>query len=68
MAQVLKEAVKDKIIAAAKEEFLKKGYKEASMRAIARKSKMTVGNLYRYFSSKEEMIIHIVSPPMLFFG
>ncbi|MDI9540767.1 MAG: helix-turn-helix domain-containing protein [Bacillota bacterium] len=65
MAQVLKEAVKDKIIAAAKEEFLKKGYKEASMRAIARKSKMTVGNLYRYFSSKEEMIIHIVSPPML---
>lgn len=35
------------------------------MRAIARKSKMTVGNLYRYFSGKEELIIQIVSPPMM---
>lgn len=65
MAQVLKEEVRDKIITAAKEEFLKKGYKDASMRSIARKSKMTVGNLYRYFSGKEELIVQIVSPPML---
>ncbi|MGI6607792.1 MAG: TetR/AcrR family transcriptional regulator [Erysipelotrichaceae bacterium] len=65
MAQVLKEEVRDKIITSAKEEFLDKGYKDASMRAIARKSKMTVGNLYRYFSGKEELIIQIVSPAML---
>lgn len=65
MAQVLKEKVRNKIIVAAKEEFFKKGYKDASMRSIAIKSKMTVGNLYRYFSSKEELIVQIVSPPML---
>ncbi|HPW53765.1 MAG TPA: TetR/AcrR family transcriptional regulator [Erysipelotrichaceae bacterium] len=65
MAQVLKEEVRDKILTAAKAEFFKKGYKDASMRAIARKSKMTVGNLYRYFSGKEELIIQIVSPPMM---
>lgn len=65
MAQVLKEKVRNKIITAAKEEFFKKGYKDASMRSIAIKSKMTVGNLYRYFSSKEELIVQIVSPPML---
>ncbi len=65
MAQVLKEEVREKIITAAKKEFFNKGYREASMRSIARKSKMTVGNLYRYFASKEELIIQVVSPPML---
>ncbi len=65
MAQVLKKEVRDKIIFAAKEEIFKKGYKEASMRAIARKSKMTVGNLYRYFSSKQQLLVEIVKAPML---
>ena len=65
MTQLSREKVRNKIIAAAKEEFLKKGYKEASMRSIARKCMMTAGNLYRYFSSKEELTVQIVSEPML---
>jgi AcrR family transcriptional regulator len=65
MTQLSREKVKNKIIAAAKEEFLEKGYKEASMRSIARKCMMTAGNLYRYFSSKEELNVQVVSEPML---
>ena len=49
MAQVLKEAQRDKILEAAKQELLHYGYKEASMRRIAAQAEMTVGNLYRYF-------------------
>ena len=65
MTQLSREKVRNKIIAAAKEEFLEKGYKEASMRSIARKCMMTAGNLYRYFSSKEELNVQVVSEPML---
>jgi len=60
MAQVLKKESKDAIIKASKEEFLEYGYKDASMRRIAKKSNMTVGNLYRYFKSKEDISLIIV--------
>jgi len=46
-----------------KEEFLKKGYKNASMRSISTKANMTVGNLYRYFKNKEEINRVIVKEP-----
>ena len=60
MAQVLKEEVRSRIIASAKKELLKKGYKDASMREIAKGADLTVGNLYRYFDSKEELINTII--------
>lgn len=62
MAQTLKEEAKQAIIQSAKEEFLEKGYKGASMRSIAKKSNMTVGNLYRYFKNKEDINLYIVAP------
>ena len=55
MAQKLKDESRQAIINSAKEEFLEKGYKNASMRNIAKKANMTVGNLYRYFPSKEDI-------------
>lgn len=61
MAQILKPETKVKIIEAATSEFLEKGYKDASLRCIAFKSRMTVGNLYRYFDSKEDILNQIVS-------
>lgn len=61
MAQILKDESRNAIIEAAKEEFLENGYKNASMRRIAKKSNMTVGNLYRYFKSKEDINEQIVS-------
>ncbi|MDO4378042.1 MAG: TetR/AcrR family transcriptional regulator [Erysipelotrichia bacterium] len=61
MAQVLKEETRKKIIEAAKDEFLKYGFDAASMRRIALKSNMTVGNLYRYFKNKEDINCQIVN-------
>lgn len=65
MAQVLKEELRVRILHAAKKELLEKGVKEASMRSIALSSRMTVGNLYRYFKNKDELIQYIVSPCLL---
>ena len=62
MAQTLKEESRNAIIEAAKQEFLEKGYKGASMRNIAKKAHMTVGNLYRYYKNKEDINLTIVAP------
>jgi len=62
MAQVLKEESRELILDAAKDEFMENGFKESSMRRIAQKSKMTVGNLYRYFKNKEDILEVIVAP------
>ena len=64
MAQTLKDDVKARIIESAKEEFLENSYEKTSMRAIASKSNITVGNLYRYFKSKEELNRFIVGPAL----
>lgn len=64
MAQILKEEMRIRIIKAAKNELLLKGYKDASMRRIAENSNMTVGNLYRYYDGKDRLIQSIVSPAL----
>ena len=64
MAQKLKEELRTAILEAAREEFLEKGYRNASMRSIAEKAGMTVGNLYRYFPSKEDINHSIVAPTL----
>ncbi len=64
MAQVLKEDYRNRILSAAKKELLLKGVRDASMRNIAFHSSMTVGNLYRYFKGKDELIQFIVSPAL----
>ena len=61
MAQKLKEETRKAIIEAAKEEFLEKGFEDASMRNIAAKANITVGNIYRYFQNKEELNAFIVA-------
>ena len=62
MAQILKDDVRERILTSAKEEFLSYDFEDASMRRIAVRSKMTVGNLYRYFKNKEELLLFIVNP------
>ena len=65
MPQVLKEEIRAKIIDAATEEFLNKGFKNASMRGIANNAEMTVGNVYRYFENKQALLNTIISPTLL---
>ena len=54
------EGVSEKILACAKEEFLEKGYSEASLRTIAAKADTTTGSIYSRFRDKEGLFGVIV--------
>ncbi len=56
------DALTDKILLSAKQEFLKKGFEKASMRVIAKISGVTTGALYTRFASKDELFTTIVKP------
>lgn len=58
--QYQKDEVRNKIIEEALSEFNEKGYEGTSIRNIAKKSDTSVGNLYKYFKSKEELHENIV--------
>lgn len=60
--QVPKPRVRRKITEAAIEEFLVVGYRRASMRNIAKQAGITVGNIYAYFSGKDDLFETIISP------
>ena len=58
--QIKKDDIRDNILAAAEKEFLKRGFKNSSMRTIAAKSHTTLGNLYNYFQNKEAILDVII--------
>lgn len=58
--QIKKGNVKQKIKNSAKELFFNMPYKDVSMRDVAQKSDMTVGNIYRYYENKEILFDDIV--------
>ena len=60
--QYLKDNVKDNIIRAALNEFSEKGYRDSSMRVIAKNANIVMGNIYRYFDNKEALFINTVGP------
>ncbi len=59
-----KSASHARIIPAAKKEFLKNGFENASMRRIAAAAGMTSAALYRHFADKEEMFADLVQPAL----
>lgn len=60
--QIKKEDLRNDIIEAAKNEILDKGYDRASMRVIARIAHTTLGNVYNYFSNKEDLLGAVLQP------
>jgi AcrR family transcriptional regulator len=58
--QYLKDEVRNSIIEEALKEFKQSGYMGASIRNIAKNSSTSVGNLYKYFESKEELYENII--------
>lgn len=52
----------EKIHAAAKQEFMEKGFQSASLRNIVKTAGVTTGAFYGYFSSKEALFASIVEP------
>ncbi|MDO5713353.1 MAG: helix-turn-helix domain-containing protein [Tissierellia bacterium] len=51
---------KENLLYVAKSEFLERGYEEASLREIARKSGVTTGAIYGYFKDKNELFETVV--------
>jgi AcrR family transcriptional regulator len=45
--------------------FAKKGYSHSSMRELAKACEMSIGNLYHYFGSKEEILYSIINDATL---
>ncbi len=60
--QIKKDEVENAIIRAAEKEFIEKGYKNASLRSISKKSGVSLSNIYNYFNSKDKLYQHILSP------
>lgn len=60
--QTLKDEVKNSILSAAIAEFDEKGFRDASMRHIAKKAGVTAGNIYRYFQNKNELFEDLMGP------
>ncbi|HWP51835.1 MAG TPA: TetR/AcrR family transcriptional regulator [Clostridia bacterium] len=57
-----KTATHERIIQAAKKEFLEKGFERASIRVIAAQAGLTSAGLYRHFADKEDMFAALVVP------
>ena len=60
--QTKKQDIYKVILEVAKAEFLEKGFKDASMRTIAKKSDVGLSNIYNYFKNKDEIYIEVLSP------
>jgi len=60
--RVKTDKTKKSILKAAKKEFLKKGFRNASLRDIAVNANGTTGVIYTYFKNKDELFEHLVRP------
>ncbi|MGA9521268.1 MAG: helix-turn-helix domain-containing protein [Myxococcaceae bacterium] len=64
MPQVLKDEVRERILASALEIFAAHGYAGATMTAIAERAGLGTASLYRYYASKEELFDAVVTPAL----
>ena len=60
--QVLKDDIRGRILAVARQQFERKGYSRTSMREIAELARIGVGNIYNYFTNKDELFREVVRP------
>lgn len=60
--KLLKNEKYEAILLAARKEFISKGFKEASMRTIAKEAGVSLSNIYNYFTNKDALFQVIVRP------
>ncbi len=60
--QTQKKDIRKTILDVAKNSFFAKGYRKTSMRDIAKKSNVTLSNIYNYFKNKDEILEIILQP------
>lgn len=65
MVQYKKDDIKEKIDNAALKIFVEKGYEKTKISNIATESNVSVGNIYRYYKSKEEIFYSIAPESVL---
>ena len=58
--QYLKQDVRNSITHSALLEFMENGYEKASIRGIAKRANTSVGNIYKYFKSKEDIYENLI--------
>lgn len=59
----INEKLRAALLEAGKQEFLKKGYQNASLRSIAASLNVTTGAIYRYYTDKEALFDELVKAP-----
>lgn len=59
--QIQKNDIRKTILKEAREEFREKGFKDASMRVIAKNADVGLSNIYNYFKSKDEIFREVLS-------
>lgn len=62
--QTKKNDIYQRILKAARKEFLRKGYKDTSMRTIAEKTGVGLSNIYNYFTNKDVIFQEVLAPAM----
>lgn len=60
--KILKDQLYISMLESARNEFVKKGFKDASMRSIAKGANCCLSNIYNYFKNKDEIFLTIVNP------
>ena len=60
--RILKDDKYKSILHTARKEFIHKGFKDASMRDIAKNANVGLSNIYNYFRNKDEIFLAIVNP------
>ena len=60
--QKLKDDIRQRIVAVAREEFIAHGARSTSIRTVARRAGIAVGNVYNYFRSKNELFCAVLQP------
>ncbi len=59
--QVQKIDIRKTILDVARDEFMEKGYKDVSMRAISQKAEVGLSNIYNYFKNKDQIFREVLS-------
>lgn len=58
----MSQKTKERILLAARDEFMSKGFQDASLRTIAKEAGVTVSNIYRHFEHKDSLFVSVLTP------
>lgn len=66
--QIQKDEIRNRILIVASSEFMKNGVKHTSIKTIADKAGVAVGNVYNYYKSKDDLLKAVLAPLQGFQG